>query len=81
MSNLATIFVFCIVWWLVLFTTLPFGIKRIEDPKDGADVGAPEKPRLWWKMGITTLVSGVIAVLLKFLMDEGIVSFKNMSQF
>ena len=79
MSNLTTLFTFFITWWLVLFVTLPFGVKRVENPEDRMEVGAPEKPRLWLKMGITTTVSLIFTGILRVCMDAGIVSLKDLA--
>ena len=79
MSNLTTLFTFFITWWLVLFTALPFGVKRVENPGDRMEVGAPEKPRLWLKMGITTTVSLIFTGILRVCMDAGIISLKDLA--
>ena len=79
MSNLTTLFTFFITWWLVLFVTLPFGVKRVENPEDRMEVGAPEKPRLWLKMGITTTVSLIFTGILRVCMDAGIISLKDLA--
>ena len=52
--------VFTVVWWLVFFVTLPFGVRRIENPEQGHDAGAPEKPRILIKAAITTAVAGAL---------------------
>ena len=79
MTNITMLFVFGITWWLVLFTTLPFGITKLENPEGGMDVGAPEKPRLWLKMGITTIISAVITGILRVLMDNEIISLRDLA--
>tara|TARA_Y100000588_G_C14109128_1_gene862191 strand:+ start:107 stop:352 length:246 start_codon:yes stop_codon:yes gene_type:complete len=79
MSNLTTLFTFFITWWLVLFTTLPFGVKRVENPEERVDVGAPEKPQLWLKMGVTTIISGIFTIILRVSMDKGIISLKDLA--
>ena len=52
--------VFTVVWWLVFFVTLPFGVRRIENPEHGHDAGAPEKPRILIKAAITTAIAGAL---------------------
>ena len=42
---------YAIVWWLVLFTTLPFGIRTPDATEEGMEPGAPEKPHMWIKAG------------------------------
>ena len=58
MSLFGTLVVFIVVWWMVFFITLPFGVTRIENPEQGHDTGAPEKPRLFIKALITTIIAG-----------------------
>ena len=81
MNNITTLFVFGITWWLVLFMILPFGVKKIENPEAGMEVGAPEKPRLWLKMGITSLISGIITAILRICMDYEIISLRDLAHF
>ena len=51
---------FVLIWWMVLFTVLPWGIRRAGDEDKGHDAGAPLKPRLWRKAAITTAISAVL---------------------
>ena len=60
MSWVTGILVYVIIWWMVLFVTLPFGISPQEDPVLGTVASAPAKPRLWLKAGITTVVAALI---------------------
>ena len=63
MDNVTTAIFFAIAWWLIFFVTLPFGVRRLEKPGPGMELGAPEKPRLWAKAGVTTLITTVILFL------------------
>ena len=59
-SGLAIYFV---LWWVVLFAVLPFGVRsQMEDGERdmGTDPGAPVAARMAWKLLWTTIVSGVI---------------------
>jgi len=53
--------VYFIIWWLVLFTVLPFGVKSAHE--EGAAVGlghepaAPVRPRLVGKFAMTTVIA------------------------
>jgi predicted secreted protein len=62
--QLATaIAIYFIIWWVVLFMVLPWGVRSQEEGGDvvsGSDPGAPVIPRLWWKLIWTTVVSGVV---------------------
>lgn len=55
--------VFLIVWWMVFFTVLPLGVRSQQEEGDivpGSEPGAPNDPRLKWKMALaTTITSGL----------------------
>lgn len=60
MSWFGTLVVFTIVWWMVFFITLPFGVSRVENPEEGHDAGAPENPRLLIKAVISTAIATLL---------------------
>lgn len=64
MSIFGGVVTFIVVWWIVLFMVLPFGIKsQIESDANivkGTDIGSPKKPNLKTKFLITTLIAFLI---------------------
>jgi predicted secreted protein len=55
--------IFFLIWWLVLFAVLPWGVRRQDEAGEiapGTDPGAPAIPDLRRKLVWTTLVSLVI---------------------
>jgi predicted secreted protein len=55
--------IYFVVWWIVLFAVLPFGVRsQVEDgaAAAGTDPGAPILPRMAKKLLWTTLISGVL---------------------
>jgi len=60
MGPVSGIVVFIILWWLVLFMVLPFGVRRDDAPQDGHDPGAPKVARIGKKMAITTAIATVL---------------------
>jgi predicted secreted protein len=55
--------IYFVVWWLVLFAVLPFGVRsqaESDDELSGTDPGAPIKPQMGRKLIWTTIVSAVI---------------------
>jgi predicted secreted protein len=70
--------VFVVVWWLVLFITLPFGVKRTEeaDLEPGQEPGAPEKPMMWRKIGVTTLITIALWCIFYYVDSAGLISFR-----
>ncbi|MBL8588068.1 MAG: DUF1467 family protein [Methylobacteriaceae bacterium] len=63
--------VFFTIWWIVLFVTLPFGVRSLHEtgePLEGADPGAPVAPQLakkaLWTTGLAILVfAGLVAFM------------------
>ncbi len=75
-TGLAT---YAIIWGLVMFMVLPWGVRRIEpgDLGEGDDPGAPEKPRMWLKTVITTVAASVIFALVYLVVVSGVISFRS----
>ena len=70
MGIVSGIVVFVMIWSVVLFTVLPWGVRRDDHPEPGSDPGAPQRPRIWLKFAITT----AIAIVLWFVVDAVILS-------
>jgi predicted secreted protein len=50
--------IFFLIWWVVLFAVLPWGIRSQDEGQEmvaGTDPGAPTKARIGWKLLWTTL--------------------------
>ena len=56
--------VFIIIWWLVLFTVLPVGVRTVYDTNQPLQPGhassAPVRPRILLKFLATTAIAAVI---------------------
>lgn len=76
MSWTSLVATYAIVWWLVLFTTLPFGVRTPDETEDGMEPGAPEKPRMWVKAGITTVIAAVITAGIWALFKYKVIDFR-----
>ena len=70
MFGLEVIVIFVIIWWLVLFVVLPFGIQRDENSIKGNDPGAPKNPMLKKKIYLTTLISIFLSILVSWVKNE-----------
>lgn len=49
--------IFLLIWFVVLFAVLPWGVRQPTDPEPGHDPGAPVNPNLWPKAIVTTVIS------------------------
>jgi len=72
------ILIFVVLWWLIIFMVLPFGVRRSteEELEPGQEPGAPEKPMIWRKMAICTAITAVVWLIFYFVHDAGLVSFR-----
>ncbi|MEQ8544350.1 MAG: DUF1467 family protein [Roseitalea porphyridii] len=66
MGWLSAFAIFFIIWWVVLFAVLPFGVRsQAEDGsvEPGTEAGAPVAPRLGFKVALTTAIAiGVFSI-------------------
>ena len=61
MAITTAIAIYFLIWWLVLFAVLPWGVRAQGDARPaGTDPGAPAIPRLATKLIWTTAVSTAI---------------------
>jgi predicted secreted protein len=75
--------VYFLVWWLVLFAVLPWGVRSQEEHGEispGSDPGAPAIPRLWLKLFWTTLVSGLVYGLLYVVYANRLVTLEDFTK-
>ncbi len=79
MNPVSAIVVFLIIWWLVLFMVLPFGIQREDAPLPGNDPGAPVNPRMWTKIGVTTVITAIVFGITLWVVLSGLVSFRGLT--
>lgn len=79
MSWFSGVVVYLLVWWTVLFTVLPFGVRPNAEGESAAGGwrGAPERPQLLRKLAATTLVSAVIWLGIYAVISSGWVSFRS----
>lgn len=63
MSIISLVAIYFVVWWIVLFAVLPFGVRTQEEEGDivlGSSHSAPVKPLLLRKALATTIVAAII---------------------
>jgi predicted secreted protein len=67
--------VFLIVWWLVIFTMLPIGVRSQEEAgevQEGSEPGAPVAPMLMKKAWWTTIITSCIWIVYYIVTDSGL---------
>lgn len=75
MSLVSGIVVYVLLWWTVVFCVLPLGLK----PTPGNE-GIPSNPRLLQKALLTTLISGILWMVIYGLIEMKVISFYDMAQ-
>ena len=76
MNWFSAILVYIVIWWLVLFMVLPFGVKREENVQPGHDSCAPQKPHMWKKVLATSLISAILWLVAYFVITSGMIEVR-----
>ncbi len=69
--------IYFVVWFIVLFVTLPFGVKREDNPEPGHDAGAPQFAYMWYKAGAATILAAIVSTLLWASFRYGWIDFRS----
>ncbi len=79
--------IYFVLWWVVLFLTLPFGVRSQHEDGgdagrmiDGTDPGAPIASQMGRKLVWTTLVSAVIFAIAMLAYDAGYFNIERLSR-
>ncbi|MEZ5669186.1 MAG: DUF1467 family protein [Alphaproteobacteria bacterium] len=79
MTPVTGIVVFVIIWWLVLFTVLPWRARPPQDLPKGHAYGAPDKAMIGRKALITTAITVVLFAIVYLLIEFDVISFHRMA--
>jgi predicted secreted protein len=76
--------IYFIVWWVVFFAVLPWGLSERADGKGvalvpGADPGAPAAPQLGLKVLWTTAIAAVLSGLFFWAYLTRVVAFEDLA--
>ena len=82
--SIATAFaIYFVLWWVVLFLTLPFGVRsQHEDGESvaGTDPGAPIVTRMGRKLIWTTVISAVIYAVAMLAYNAGYLNIERLTK-
>ena len=70
--------IYFLIWWVVLFAVLPWGIRNQQEAGEvtpGTDPGAPATHRLWNKLLWTTAVATVLFGILYVVYDRDLIPY------
>lgn len=68
---------YVIIWWTVIFTVLPFGVRLSEEGDLGRAAGAPANPRLALKALVTTGISCVLWLAFYWAVNADLINFRG----
>jgi predicted secreted protein len=75
--------IYFVLWWIVLFVALPFGVRSQHEDGSGApgtDPGAPIATRMGRKLIWTTIISAVIFAIAMLAYDAGYLSIDRLAR-
>ena len=78
MDIVSGIVVFILLWWWVFFMTLPFGVKTPDSVEFGHATSAPEKPMLWLKAMIATMIASILFAIVFWVINSGLLSLDQL---
>ena len=76
MNWFSGLLVYVMIWWVVLFTVLPWGVKVPDEHEPGHATSAPAKPMLLRKFLVTSVIAAVLWVLVYYLIESDLISFR-----
>jgi len=86
--NISTMFaIYFVLWWIVLFVTLPFGVRSQHEDGEGAgqvipgtDPGAPVLARMGRKLIWTTILSAIIFAIAMWAYYQGFFNIERLAK-
>jgi predicted secreted protein len=79
--------VFVIIWWVVFFIVLPFGIRTPDEAPEDADVAlepgqaasAPVRPRIALKFALTTVIASALWGIYAYAVSSGLLALRDIA--
>ena len=75
--------IYFVLWWVVLFVTLPFGVRSQHEDGEGSpgsDPGAPVTTHMGLKLIWTTVLSAVIFAIAMWAYYQGYLNVERLSK-
>ena len=75
--------IYFVLWWIVLFVTLPFGVRSQHEDgggSPGTDPGAPVASQMGRKLIWTTVLSGIVFAIGMAAYHAGYLSIERLSK-
>ena len=68
--------IYVIIWWIVVFTILPIGIKKQDKIEKGHSDGAPQNPQIIKKFIITSVIAFVLWLIVFYFIKNQVFIFQ-----
>ncbi len=62
--------VYVMIWWVVIFAVLPWGVRVPDEPGPGHAASAPETPMMGRKLLVTTAIATVLWVIAYLIIES-----------
>jgi predicted secreted protein len=75
--------IYFVMWWIVLFLTLPFGVRSQHEDGEGApgtDPGAPVATGMGRKLIWTTVISAMVFAAAMLAYNAGLLNIERLSR-
>lgn len=77
--------IYFVIWWVLLFAILPFGVRTSEEAGEASNPGfadsAPHRPNLLLKIIATTIVSAIVFAFIYAIMVHHIITLDDIPFF
>jgi predicted secreted protein len=70
--------IYFLIWWVVLFVVLPWGVRSQVESGDvaaGTDPGAPARHRVWRVLAWTTIIATIVFAIFWAIYAAGLIPF------
>ena len=76
MNPVSGFVLYVIIWWVVIFAVLPWGIRQADPGDPGAAHGAPKNPAILKRVLWTSLVAALIWLAVFWIIEANLFSFR-----
>ena len=77
MATFNSAVLFALIWWVMLFAVLPWGVRPQDHTGNPAQwSGAPERPMMWRKILATTVITVVLWFVAEMAVQGGWINFR-----
>ena len=76
--------IYFLIWWVVLFAVLPWGVRSQQESGEvapGTDPGAPAVHAVWMKLVWTTVIASVVFGIFAAIYKLGLIPFDYLADF